>query len=269
MDLGNKVCVVTGASSGIGRRTALEMGARGALVCVAARRADRLQDLVDELGGEERGHSYVSVDVTDRDQVRALADHVEQRYARCDVLLNSAGISRGRGFRGVDSFDDLDAVMATNFFGAVNCTAYLLPLLQRAAPSSVVNVASVAGRLTFAGASAYCASKFALVGWSECVRYDLERRGIYVTSIEPGPVPTEGFPQRPLVSGGLLRLALTSEENVARAIVAAIGRRKVQRVIPRWYYLLRIPRLLAPPFYRRASRAIMSGRVRAEEDPTA
>ncbi len=244
-----KVCVVTGASSGIGRRTAADLASQGAIVCVAARREARLKSLVDECRGS--GHSYVVTDVSDREQVEGLARHVEHLYGRCDVLINNAGFGGERSmFDGAEAIADLERVMATNFFGAAYCTAEFLPLLQRAAPSSIVNVASVAGKIALGGASAYTASKFAVVGWSESLHYELAGRGICVSLVEPGLVPTEGFPQSDLLSDPMLRHVVGTEDQVSRAIRDAIANRTFERTVPRWYYLVQIPRLIAPPFYR-------------------
>lgn len=260
MKLDDKVCVVTGASSGIGRRTAIDLAARGARVCVVARRAELLEELSEEIGGERRGHSVFVADVSDRARVAELARHVGTAYGRCDVLVNSAGFSGAGAFQGEGSFEHLDSVMATNFFGAVQVTGLLLPLLERSAPSHVVNVASVAGRVAFGRASAYCASKFALVGWSEAVAFDLEDRGVSVGLIEPGPVPTEGFRQEDLRKHLLLRRVLVTDWDVARAILRLIETGKTQRIIPRLFHIAPLTRLLAPPVYRFAARKVAARR---------
>lgn len=245
-----RLCVVTGASSGIGRRTALDLAAEGAQVVAAARREDRLAALVEEMGGEGAGHSYHVTDVSQRDQVQALARHVEERYGRCDVLVNNAGRGGGGSFKGPESVDLLTDVMAANFFGAVYCTAELLPLMERSTPSFVVNVASVAGRVAPPGESAYCASKFALVGWSEGLESELARRGIYISTVEPGFVPTEGFPHTGLAANPITSRLIGSDEDVSRAIRRSILKRKHQRTVPRFYYLVQVPRVLAPGAYR-------------------
>ena len=255
MNLKDKVWVITGGSSGIGRRTAIDVAAAGARVCIAARREDRLEKVVEELPGED--HSYAVTDVSDRHQVDRLVSHVDRAYGRCDVLVNNAGFSRESRFGEPQTIENLHDLMATNFFGAAYCTAGLLPLLKRSKPSHVVNVASMAGRLAVSGSSAYSASKFALVGWSECLHYELADAGINVSSVAPGPVPTEGFPQAELRNDRLLRFALSSESDVSKAIRDAVAHRKVERVVPRWYYLLQVPRLLVPPLYRVAQNRFM------------
>jgi uncharacterized protein len=259
MELSGKVCVVTGASSGIGLQAALDLGAAGARVCVAARREERLADLVGRLGGTGRGHSYVTTDVSRKAQVKALSDHVRRTYGRLDVLVNNAGFSSERPLYERGGLGDLERVMKTNFFGAVYCTSAMLDLLIDAAPSNIVNVSSIAGRLAFGGAPAYCASKFALSGWSEALHSQLAGRGVCVSVVEPGLIPTEGF-GRGAAEDPLLRHALGTTEGASRAILDAIENRKMERVVPRWYYLLQIPRWIAPAAYHFVQQKVVAPR---------
>ena len=268
MQLTERVCVVTGASSGIGRRTAVDLAGRGARVCVVARRRERLEHLVAELGGSEAGHSLFVCDVADRAQVRELAAHVNETYGRCDVLVNNAGFSDDGTFEGPHDIDRLERVMAVNYFGVVYCTGELLPLILASAPSSIVNVSSMAGRLGLGGNASYSSSKFAVGGFSESLHLDLAARGVCVSLIEPGFVVTEGFPLTELRSDPVLRHALTTVEKVSAAIIDAIANRKMERIVPRWYHLLQLPRVLTPRLYRwgavklHASRS--RGRARTE-----
>lgn len=246
----DRICVVTGASSGIGRRTSLDLAAAGAKVCVAARRKERLEELVAEMGGEAAGHSFVVTDVSQRGDVQKLAAHVREVYGRLDILINNAGFAGRQGLSGPESIDEIERVMATNFFGAVYCTAELLTLLEESRPSHVVNVASMSGRIATPGVSTYVASKFALAGWTESLHHEMAGRGIYFSSIEPGFVPTEGFPQKNMVRDRFMKYLLGTDAQVSAAIFDAIEGRKMQRVVPRFYYLFQIPRLLTPGLYR-------------------
>lgn len=257
MDLTDKVCVVTGASSGIGRRTAVDLATAGARVCAAARREPELAALVTELGGPAAGHTYKVTDVSDRSQIKALVAHVGSTYGRCDVLVNNAGFSKERPLWKPGGVEDLEAVMQTNFFGVVHCTAEFLPLLMDSAPSHVINISSMAGRLAVGGVPAYTASKFAVVGWSEAMHFQLRAKGVFVSTVEPGIIPTEGFPATAIESG-LLRYTMGSTAGVSKAIQSAIAGRKMQRVSPRWYYLLQIPRLLIPPIYRAVQQRVVA-----------
>jgi NAD(P)-dependent dehydrogenase (short-subunit alcohol dehydrogenase family) len=243
-----KVVVITGASSGIGRAAAFDLAERGAVICATARREEQLKELVEALPGD--GHSYRVCDVSDRERVRALARHVEETHGRCDVLINNAGFSRYRPLDADDSVEALESVMATNFLGAVYCTKELLPLLAAARPGHVVNIASVAGRIPLGGNAAYSASKFALVGWSESMYSELAGRGVYVGSVEPGPVPTEGFPQTGMVGHPVFRYGLATTTDVTKAIRNVIEKRKIHRTVPRAYYLVQFLRIAAPKPWR-------------------
>lgn len=260
MSFENRVCVITGASSGIGRRTALDLASLGARVCAIARREDRLESLLLEMGGEEQGHSFYVTDVSCKQSVKSMAKHVSGSYGRLDVLVNNAGFSDHTPLEDRGGVAALERVMATNFYGAVFCTAELLSLLVSSAPSSVVNVASVAGRLALGGDPSYCASKFALIGWSEALQSQLSGRGVHVGVVEPGLIPTEGFPQVKAQTDSLLRYLLGTEAQVSAAILDTVRRRVFERTVPRWYYLLQLPRLLAPPLYRAAERRLIAPR---------
>lgn len=265
MQLPGSVCVVTGASSGIGRRTALDLARRGARLCIVARRRERLEDVLAELEGSDRGHSLFVCDVADRAQVRELAEHVSTAYERCDVLVNNAGYSDDGTFEGPDDIERLERVMAVNFYGVVYCTGELLPLIVRSAPSSIVNISSVAGRLGLGGNASYSASKFAVNGFSESLHIDLAGRDVCVSLIEPGFIPTEGFPHVELQNDSLMRHALGTVEDVSAAILDAIENRKSERVVPRWYHLLQLPRVLLPPLHRWASSKLNEGRSRRKD----
>ena len=266
MQLTGGVCVVTGASSGIGRRTAADLAGRGARVCLVARRRELLDDLLAELGGSSRGHSVFVCDVADREQVRDLAEHVRGTYGRCDVLVNCAGYSDSGVFGGPGDIGRLERVMAVNFFGTVYCTGELLPLIEKSTPSSIVNVSSMAGRLGLGGSAPYCASKFAVCGFTESLHFDLSGRGVCVSLIEPGLVPTEGFPHTGARKSSVMRHALGTVEDVSVAIIDAITNRRMERVTPRWYHLLQLPRVVLPPLHRWAATKLNEGRSRRRVD---
>jgi uncharacterized protein len=266
-DLHGKVCVITGASSGIGRRTALDLAESGVRICAAARREDRLRSLVEEMGGAQAGHTYFVTDVSKRAEVKALAAHVRDTYGRLDILINNAGFAGREGFSGPDSIDEVERVFATNFFGAVYCTGEMFDLLESSAPSQVINIASMAGRIATPGASTYAASKFALVGWTEGLGPELAKSGIYLSSVEPGFVPTEGFPQHGLLNDKVMRYILGTDAQVSAAIRDAIEHRKPQRVVPRWYYMFQIPKVVTPGIYRFVLGKVMESRAgRAASD---
>jgi short-subunit dehydrogenase len=143
--------------------------------------------------------------------------------------------------------------MELNFYAQVRLTEELLPLLKASAPSSIVNVSSVAGRVAGGPRSgAYSASKFALAGWTEALHLELRRDQVHVGLVLPGFISTEGMPQEELRSRALTRWMVSTPEKVAKAIWAAGPGGKAERYVPRPYWLAAAARLLAPRLVRRA-----------------
>lgn len=192
--LAGKVALVTGASSGIGRATALALAAAGARVAAVARRADRLQSLVADLtrdrGGRDATAIAVEADVTDEAAInRAVAD-VHARWGRLDVLVNNAGVMLLGPIAAADT-EDWRRMMDTNVLGLMYATHAALPIMRAQGSGDVVNISSTAGRTARAGVGAYNASKWAVNAFSEALRQECVPHRIRVTVIEPGIVATE------------------------------------------------------------------------------
>lgn len=243
------IALVTGASSGIGeasaRRLAKEPGARLVLV---ARREDRLRALADELGGA----TVIAADLLDPDAPRHIADVVHREHGRLDLLVNNAGAAwRGtfydKGYEGVRRHMEL------NFDATLRLTEALLPLLRSSAPSSIVNVASVAGKVARAKSGGYSASKFALVGWSEALAQEEAPHGVHVGTVLPGFVSTEGFPQQELVDNPRTKWIVSTPEKVAQAILDAGPGGKFERYVPRPYAIVPVLKALVPALIRRGA----------------
>lgn len=248
MESADRIAVVTGASSGIGRATATRLAAGGMQVVAVARRRDRLDALAAAF---PRVHSYAA-DVTDEDGVTVLRDWVADRFGACQALVNCAGVGGGR-FAGTGDLADLARTMDVNFFGAARCMAAFRPLLSANAPSRIVNVGSVAGKIGI-GPAGYAASKFALVGFSEAVGLDWRADGITVSQVNPGFVVTEGFDQRQLMGTPAARL-VGRPDMVADAIAEVIASGASERTVPRWYRsLVALRHVAAPLFWSVAAR---------------
>jgi short-subunit dehydrogenase len=184
--------LITGASSGIGRELALALSRRRARVLLAARRREELDEVVADCTRDGRGADRVAGDVTDVAYQDELLRHVTSAWGGLDVLVNNAGISAlGRFAEGDDS--TLRRIMEVNFFAPVELTRRALPLLAAGARPAVVNVGSILGHRGAPLNSEYCASKFALRGWSEALRAELASEGIDVLLVSPGTVETEFF----------------------------------------------------------------------------
>jgi len=242
------VAVVTGASSGIGEATARRLARDGAELVLVARREDRLRALADELGGA----TVVAVDLTDDDAPARVKDAVESAHGRLDLLVNNAGAAWRGSFADI-GWEGVEKHMKLNFDATVRLTHALLPLLRRSSPSSIVNVASVAGRISRARSGAYSASKFALIGWSDGLHAEEKPNGVHVGMVLPGFVSTEGFPQRELMEKALTRRIVSTPEKVAEAILAVGPGGKAERYVPRPYWVIAALRTLAPALIRRGS----------------
>ena len=184
--LESKVVLVTGASSGIGRATALALSKAGALVVAAGRRTENLQQLVEEAPGEVLA---VELDVTDRESVqRAVAAAVE-RFGQLDALVNNAGLMLAGMVLGANT-DEWVRMVETNLLGSMFVADAALPHLVEA-HGAFVQVSSTSGRFASAGAAVYSATKFGITAFAEAVRQEVTSLGVRVIVVEPGFVETE------------------------------------------------------------------------------
>jgi NAD(P)-dependent dehydrogenase (short-subunit alcohol dehydrogenase family) len=260
-----KTAVVTGASSGIGEATARRLVRAGVTVVAVARRRDRLETLAEELATARGRLVAHEADVTDTADVDALADRVRDEFGACHILVNNAGVGGG-AFDGRDDLEDALRTLDVNLLGTVRCLAAFADLLEESAPSRVVNIASVAGKLGI-GPAAYAASKFGVVGLSEALSLSWAPRGITVCQLNPGFIVTEGFPQTHLTGGPMAGL-VGEPDDVAERVVEVLRTGVTERTVPSWYRPLVTLRHLAPPVYRAVVRRIdRAGGERGYEAP--
>jgi NAD(P)-dependent dehydrogenase (short-subunit alcohol dehydrogenase family) len=249
-----KTAVITGASSGIGEALARRLTADGWRLLLVARRAERLEEVTRELGDSA---TFEAADLTDRDAVQRVAQRAEADFDRLDLLVNNAGGNRKRGTFSELGYDYVREVMDQNFDSAVRVTEALLPSLRRSAPSAIVNVGSIAGRIGRPKVGAYNAAKFALNGWTEGLYLEERPHGVHVGLVTPGFIATEGFPQEHLTRKPHTRWMVgTADQAVAAILKAADGKPEVS--VPAWYGLLPRLRYGAPGL----ARVVLSGRGR-------
>ena len=235
-----RVAVVTGASSGIGAEVA-RLLARGGWHCVLlARRRDRLEALAAETGG-----AVETCDVSERADVDRAAASVLERHPAVHLLVNNAGIPGRAGFVRLEP-ERIDQLVRTNYLGGVWCLRAFLPGLERAAPSDVVNVASVAGTVAVPQSGPYAAAKTAQLAFSRATAAELRPRGVRVHAVNPGFVHTEGFPNLDRFRNPLWRRLVIGPERVAEHIVAVVGPGRVESYVPAWYRVAAIVQTLAP-----------------------
>ncbi|QMW02806.1 SDR family oxidoreductase [Spirosoma foliorum] len=191
MKLKDKVALVTGASSGIGEAVVKALAGKGVNVGIAARRIDRLQNLVQEI--EQNGGTGVilEMDVTDKNSAQKGVEKLIASFGRIDILINNAGLMQ---VADIDSLktDEWDRMIDVNIKGVLNTTAAALPFLMQQKSGHIINVSSIAGRKLFPGLAVYCATKHAVSAFSDVLRMEISAKyNIRVTSIQPGAVATE------------------------------------------------------------------------------
>jgi uncharacterized protein len=229
MQLNGKTVVVTGASSGIGEAVALEMARRGARLFLAARRADALESVAAACRALGAACTAVPTDVASPEECRRLI----QAAGDVDVLVNNAG------FAVFDAIADADpqalvAMMETNYFGAVWCAQAALPGMLARRSGTIVNVASITGIMGFARMGGYCATKSAMIGFSEALRDEVLGRGVKVALVCPGTTDTAFFvkaEKRKMPGASRLILAIRPER-VARAVCNAAQDGRYRRILP-------------------------------------
>jgi NAD(P)-dependent dehydrogenase (short-subunit alcohol dehydrogenase family) len=187
--LANGVAVVTGAGSGIGRGLARQLAAAGSALALADIDAAGLEQTAASLS--ERGVQLSThlVDVSDESAVRAFAQDVAARHGRVTLLINNAGVALHGWFQEI-SLDDLRWLMGINFWGVVHGVKYFLPLLKKEPRAHIVNISSVFGIVAPAGQAAYSASKFAVRGFTEALRHELDGTSVFVSCVHPGGIRT-------------------------------------------------------------------------------
>ena len=200
----NKTVLITGASSGFGLLTCVTLARRGWRVLATMRdldRRDKLETAARNAGVLER-IEFLALDVTNSEQIAATADLVAKRNEPLHALVNNAGFAVP-GFAEDVTDAELREQFDTNFFGAAAVTRALLPQMRRQGFGHVLMVTSISGRLGFPGVSSYAASKFALEGWTETLRYEMNAPGIQVVLVEPGSFDTDIWTRNARLTAGL------------------------------------------------------------------
>jgi len=187
--LKDKVAVVTGASQGIGRETALTLAEAGAKVVVAARNEEKLAALVQEIAGKGGEAFAVKLDVADAEQTKAAFKIILEKFGKVDILVNNAAITRD-GLAMRMKADDWDAVLRTNLTGAHLCIQQVLPGMMKARAGRIINIASVVARMGNAGQANYVAAKAGLIGLTKAMAIEIASRNITVNAVAPGFIET-------------------------------------------------------------------------------
>lgn len=192
MTIEGAVCVVTGATEGIGRAIAVALARRGGRLAVCARTGAKVERLVAELRGAGGQAAGAACDVSNESDVRVFTDFVRREVGPTDVLVNNAGLGYRRDVAEMSSAE-FDETMAVNVRGVFLMTRAVLPDMMRRGAGHIVNIASLAGKNPVPGAAAYAASKHAVLGFSQSLMLEVREHGIRVIAVCPGSVVTPFF----------------------------------------------------------------------------
>ncbi len=231
----DKVVIVTGASSGIGKAIAYEFGNKGAKVVMAARNLVALQEIVRDLGEHGVTAFAVQTDVTKENDCRELVEKTLKKFGQIDVLINNAGISMRALFIDLQ-LDVMRRLMDTNYWGTVYCTKYAMPHLLKTG-GTLVGVISIGGYIGMPGRSGYAASKFAVRGFLDTVRVENRKTGLHVLVVAPG-FTASNIRKAALLADGMPQGATPRDENhmmsaeaVAVHICKAVEKRQRQLIL--------------------------------------
>jgi 3-hydroxy acid dehydrogenase/malonic semialdehyde reductase len=186
-----KIALVTGATSGIGKATAIKLSTLGFNLIIAGRREERLKLLKYDLESNGVEVCALSFDLRDRTEVDKAIDSLSERWKAIDVLVNNAGLAAGRDTIQEGDIDNWEKMIDTNVKGLLYISRKVMPLMVNNKSGHIVNIGSTAGREVYPGGNVYCASKHAVDAISKSMRIDLVEYGIKVTQIRPGMAETE------------------------------------------------------------------------------
>ena len=231
MDFKNKVVLITGASSGIGKQTAIEFAKLGSNIILVARRKNKLEQVENELKQFNVNTLVCACDVSKKDQVEELSKIVLQKFNSIDILVNNAGFAIYGSVYDL-SINDIESQMETNYFGMIYCTKNFLPLMLEKKSGHIVNVASVAASFGLPGIASYCASKFAMLGFSEGLKHELSGTGVGITVVSPIMVKTNFFDHPSFEKMPKYSPTSLNSKTVAKVIVKAANSSRLEIITP-------------------------------------
>ncbi|MDY6795162.1 MAG: SDR family NAD(P)-dependent oxidoreductase [Actinomycetota bacterium] len=263
-DLTGRVAAVTGTASGIGKATAVLLAEEGCCCAISDIQEEGLRRTEGEIRSLGVPVQATILDVADREAVYAWADDVVREFGKANIIVNNAGVALSTSIKDM-TYEDLEWLLNINLFGMIYGTKAFLPHLKRAEAGHIVNVSSVCGFIASPTQSAYTMAKFAIKGFTECLRLELEIEncGVSATVVHPGGVRTN-IAREARISESLLeetgiaaeemsrnfdRMAISTPEKAAAKIVEGIKKNKHRVLIGPDAYLFDILQRLCPTFY--------------------
>ncbi|HET9009462.1 MAG TPA: SDR family NAD(P)-dependent oxidoreductase [Nitrosarchaeum sp.] len=231
MDFKNKTVLITGASSGIGKETAYQFAKKGSNLILVARRKQKLEQVADDLKKYNISTLICECDVSDKLQVEKMSKIVLEKYGSVDILVNNAGFAIYGSVYDL-TIEEIESQMATNYFGMIYCIKNFLPSMLEKKSGHIVNVASVAASFGLPGITSYCASKFAMLGFSEGLKHELKGTGIGITVVSPIMVRTDFFDHPSFKKMPKYSPTSLSDKTVAKAILKAANSPRLEIIVP-------------------------------------
>ena len=232
MNIKNRVAIITGAGSGIGKETALELSRHGCTCVLVGRTESRLKQVLEQVRNHTPESMVAVCDVSDKTQVKQTVQQVYERYGHIDILVNNAGIMVVKLFADL-SDDEFDRHMTMNYNGTVYFIRALLPFMRKQSSGVIVNMASVGGELNLPGLTANTASKAAIYAFSESLHNELKDEGIHVAVILPGGTRTNLLEDTYNRLGEYYRDQSTMPPaRVGKGIREAIEKERFETVVP-------------------------------------
>jgi len=231
VDFKNKIILITGASSGIGKETAIKFAKLGANIILVARKKDKLEQVANELKEFNVSTLVCQCDVSKKDQVKEMSKIVLEKFESVDILVNNAGFAIYGSVSDL-TIDEIESQMETNYFGMIYCIKNFLPSMLKKKSGHIVNVASVAASFGLPGIASYCASKFAMLGFSEGLKHELKNTGVGITVVSPIMVRTNFFEHPSFENMPKFSPTSLSSETVAKTILKAANSPRLEIIVP-------------------------------------
>jgi short-subunit dehydrogenase len=231
MNYANKVVVITGASSGIGEESAVEFAKQKSKIVLVSRNKQNLEVVAEKIRKYDSEILVYSCDVSQKDQVEKMGRDILEKFGRIDILVNNAGFGIYSPIH-ESKIEEIESQMATNYFGMVYCTKVFLPKMLEQKSGHIVNVASVAASFGIPGIAPYCASKFAMLGFSESLYHELKGTGVGVTVVSPIMVRTNFLKHQSFKSFPKYSSMSLSSSAVAKAVVRASSSPRLEIIVP-------------------------------------
>lgn len=233
MDLANKIAVVTGAASGIGKEIALELAKHGCTLIIVDIKDDKLTNVLDEVRRHTSSSTAEVCDITDSAKVSRMIKSAYEHYGSIDILVNNAGIMNVKSFKELTE-QEFSRQMDVNFYAAVSLIRAVVPFMEKKGKGVILNVASVGGKLVVPGTTAYSASKASIYAFSEALYYELKGSGIHVGVVLPGGMRTEIFdaPELSKLGEYYRDQCKTPPSKIVKSIRKAIEKERFETVVP-------------------------------------